>query len=101
MRIFILWVLIFGTDVNAEIELLIVGDSTQPIKFVALPFSYEGSGLNPAVMVENHIVQALSSTGLFSMPLRYEKPKNLNNMLAWQFAGIRYVLNGEIFEVEA
>lgn len=82
----------------AEIELLIVGDSTQPIQFVALPFEYQGDGLSPAVTVENHMIQALSSTGLFSMPLRYEQPTDVTNMLAWQFAGIRYVLNGEIYE---
>lgn len=98
MKLFIFSLLFVGTPCWAEIDLLIVGDNEQPIKFVALPFSYNGDGLSPAVTVENHMVQALSSTGLFSMPLRYEAPKDVDNMLAWQFAGIRYVLMGEIFE---
>ncbi len=88
------------SSAQAEIELLIVGGDQQPVKFVALPFEYFGSGYSPAVTVENHIVQALSSTGLFSMPFRYEKPQDVNNMLAWQLAGIRYVLQGEIHEVQ-
>jgi len=87
-------------SVQADIELLIVGDGNQPVQFVALPFEYFGDGFSPAITVENHIIQALSSTGLFSMPLRYEKPHDANNMLAWQLAGIRYVLHGEIHEVE-
>ncbi len=100
MRFLSLLLLLICTNASGEIELLIVGGQNQPIKFMALPFEYQGDGLNPAVTVENHIVQALSSTGLFTMPLRYEKPQNEANMLAWQFAGIRYVLQGEIRELE-
>lgn len=85
---------------QADIELLIVGGNNQPVQFVALPFEYFGNGLNPAVTVENHIIHALSSTGLFSMPYRYEQPRDVSNMLAWQLAGVRYVLQGEIHEVE-
>lgn len=85
---------------QADVELLIVGGDQQPVQFVALPFEYFGIGFSPAVTVENHIVQALSSTGLFSMPFRYEQPQDLSNMLAWQLAGIRYVLQGEIHEVK-
>ena len=83
---------------QADVELLIVGGDQQPVQFVALPFAYFGDGFSPAVTVENHIVQALSSTGLFSMPFRYQQPQDMNNMLAWQLAGIRYVLQGEIHE---
>ena len=86
--------------VQADVELLIVGGQHQPVQFVVLPFSYFGSGFSPAVTVENHMVQALSSTGLFSMPFRFEKPHDMDNMLAWQLAGIRYVLQGEIHEVK-
>lgn len=86
--------------VKAELELLIVGGSLAPVKFVVLPFSYEGSGLSPAVAVEDYMVKALSSTGLFSMPYRYDQPENINNMMAWQFTGIRYVLQGRLVETE-
>ncbi len=85
---------------KADVELLIVGGNNQPVQFVALPFEYFGSGYSPAVTVENHIIQALSSTGLFSMPFRYQQPHDAGNMLAWQLAGIRYVLKGEIHEVK-
>lgn len=98
MRILCFILLLLSSGLRAEIELLIVGDQSQPIHFVVLPFEYHGDGLSPAVTVENHIIKALSSTGLFSMPLRYEPPQDNNNMLAWQFAGIRYVLQGQIFE---
>ncbi len=96
------WLLLFFfvSSVEADIELLIVGGDEQPVKFVALPFEYFGSGFSPALTVENHIVQALSSTGLFSMPFRYQKPHDVDNMLAWQLAGIRYVLQGELHEVQ-
>ncbi len=83
---------------RAEVELLIVGGHQQPVQFVTLPFTYFGKGYSPALTIENHIVQALSSTGLFTMPLRYEQPHDKGNMLAWQLAGIRYVLLGEIHE---
>ena len=83
---------------DAEIELLIVGDQQNPVKFVVLPFSYIGTGISPAVSIENHIIQALSSTGLFSMPYRYDQPEDVGNMLAWQMSGIRYVLQGELLE---
>jgi len=86
--------------VKAELKLLVVGDSLTPVKFVVLPFTYQGSGLSPAVAVEDHIVKALSSTGLFSMPYRYDQPANINNMEAWQFTGIRYVLQGQLVEAE-
>jgi len=85
---------------QADVELLVVGGDKQPVQFVALPFEYFGAGFSPAVTVENHIVQALSSTGLFSMPFHYDQPQDVNNMLAWQLAGIRYVLQGEIHEVK-
>ncbi|MCX7552327.1 hypothetical protein OS175_00425 [Marinicella sp. S1101] len=98
MRIIYLISLLLSSTLRAEIELLIVGDQTQPIHFVVLPFDYHGDGLSPAVTVENHIIKALSSTGLFSMPLRYEPPQDNDNMLGWQFAGIRYVLQGNLFE---
>ena len=91
-------ILLFGSVVHAEMKLMVLGGHNTPVKFVALPFSYQGTGLSPAVAVEDHIVQALSSTGLFSMPYRYEKPLNINNLTAWQFAGIRYVLSGQLFE---
>ena len=94
----LLLMLMFSSLARADIELLIVGSKNQPVQFVVLPFKYTGSGLSPAVAVENYIVQALSSTGLFSMPYRYEKPGNEENMMAWQLAGIRYVLQGEITE---
>lgn len=94
-----LWFIFFVGAVQADVELLIVGGKQQPVYFVTLPFTYHGQGLSPAVTVENHIVQALSSTGLFSMPFRYEQPHDVDNMLAWQLAGIRYVLQGEIHEL--
>lgn len=90
--------LFFCAWASAEVELLIVGDAQSPVKFVVLPFTYQGEGLSPAVTVENHITQALSSTGLFAMPYQYEKPKDIDNLLAWQFAGIRYVIQGELTE---
>ncbi|TDR23454.1 hypothetical protein C8D91_0315 [Marinicella litoralis] len=79
---------------------MVLGGQHTPVKFVALPFSYQGSGLSPAVAVEDLIVQALSSTGLFSMPYRYDVPANTNNMMAWQFNGIRYVLQGQLIEAD-
>jgi hypothetical protein len=82
----------------AEVELLVVGDDAHPVKFVALPFEYEGNGVSPAVTVENHIVQAISSTGLFSMPYRFEMPADKSNMYAWQLEDIRYVIEGRLFE---
>lgn len=87
-------------SVQADVELLIVGGQGQPVQFVVLPFAYYGDGFSPAVTVENHIVQALSSTGLFSMPFRYQQPQDSDNLLAWQLAGIRYVLQGEIHELQ-
>ncbi|WP_223789964.1 hypothetical protein [Marinicella meishanensis] len=95
------WVLFLLCQVwvcHAEIDLLVVGDSQQPVQFVVLPFTYEGSQLSPAVTVESHLTQALSSTGLFSMPFRYEAPADVDNMLAWELAGIRYVIAGELVE---
>ncbi len=83
---------------QAEVELLVVGDQSKPVQFVALPFTYHGDGFSPAVTVENHIIQALSSTGLFSMPFRYDAPEDVDNMLAWQLVGIRYVLQGDLYE---
>ena len=95
------YLLLFWTVyAQADIELLIVGGQHQPVQFVTLPFEYSGTGFSPAVTVENHIVQALSSTGLFSMPFRYKQPENVDNMLAWQMAGIRYVLQGQIHELD-
>ncbi len=90
--------LLFVFVVQADVKLLVLGGENTPVKFVTLPFSYQGEGLSPAVAVEDHIVQALSSTGLFSMPYRYEKPANVENLTAWQFAGIRYVLSGRLIE---
>ncbi|MCB1582569.1 MAG: hypothetical protein R3E90_13360 [Marinicella sp.] len=90
--------LVFTTPLKAEIELLIIGGANQPVQFVALPFKYQGQGLSPAVTVENYMTQALSSTGLFSMPYRYDQPIDINNMMAWQLSGVRYVLQGEIIE---
>jgi hypothetical protein len=84
---------------QADVELLVVGDHNNPVKFVLLPIEYHGSDLSPSVTVEDSIVQALSSTGLFSMPFRYDQPEDINHMIAWQLAGIRYVLQGEIYEV--
>jgi len=85
--------------VQADVELLIVGDKDSPVKFVVLPFTYHGSDASPAVVVENNLIQALSSTGLFSMPFRYKAPQNSNHMLGWQLAGIRYVIFGDVYEV--
>jgi hypothetical protein len=90
--------MMLGTFARADIELLIVGSKNKPVHFVLLPFTYKGGGLSPAVTVENNIIQALSSTGLFTMPYRYEKPANEENMMAWQLTGIRYVIQGEITE---
>lgn len=101
MRFILLLMLAFSSVSKADIELLIIGDANQPVQFVALPFTYNGTGLSPAVTVENYIIQALSSTGLFSMPYRYNQPKDINNMTAWQLEGIRYVLQGEISEENA
>lgn len=98
MRFLGLLILLVSPFSKAGIELLIVGGANEPVQFVALPFSYQGEGLSPAVTVENHLIQALSSTGLFTMPYRYDKPADINNMMAWQLAGIRYVLQGEIIE---
>lgn len=95
------WVLILTMQVwvcHAEIDLLVVGDGQHPVQFVVLPFTYEGSELSPAVTIESHITQALSSTGLFSMPFRYDAPVEADNMLAWQMAGIRYVIAGDLYE---
>ncbi|MGJ8662559.1 MAG: hypothetical protein ACSHWU_02865 [Marinicella sp.] len=100
MKKALLCLLLFSFSVQAEIELLIVGSQSEPVQFVALPFVYHGEGLSPAVTVESHIIQALSSTGLFSMPFRYEAPADKGNLMAWQLAGIRYVLTGEIHEVK-
>lgn len=97
----LLLMLIFGSMAKADIELLIVGSNNQPVQFVLLPLTYTGGGLSPAVAIENHIIEALSSTGLFTMPFRYEKPANEENMMAWQLAGIRYVIQGEITEEES
>lgn len=90
----------FSFTTHADVELLIVGGENQPVYFVALPFEYFGTGVSPAVTIESHLVQALSSTGLFSMPFRYDQPHDLSHMLAWQLAGIRYVIQGEIHESE-
>ena len=98
------WVIILligSLAAHAEVELLVVGDQAEPVQFVALPFTYQGTGISPAVTVENHIIQALSSTGLFSMPFRYEQPENPDNLMAWQLAGIRYVIEGDIIESES
>lgn len=100
MKTCLFFALLISSSVAAEIKLLIVGSQTEPVKFVALPFKYYGEGFSPAVTVESHIIQALSSTGLFSMPFRYEIPADQDNMMAWQLAGIRYVLQGEIHEVK-
>ena len=78
------------------VELLVVGDRDRPVQFVVLPFTYQGEGFSPAISVEQHIIQALSSTGLFSMPFRYEAPVDPDNLLGWELAGIRYVLNGRL-----
>ncbi len=92
--------MLFGSlAAQAEVELLVVGDQAKPVQFVVLPFAYHGEGYSPAVTVENHIIQALSSTGLFSMPFSYDAPDDSENMLAWQLVGIRYVLQGDIHEV--
>ncbi len=101
MRFILLLMLLFSSLSKADIELLVVGGANQPVQFVALPFTYHGNGLSPAVTVENYMVQALSSTGLFSMPYRYEQPADINNMMAWQLADIRYVLQGEITEKQS
>ena len=98
MKVIALWLLMLAPPLCAEVELLVVGDAEHPVKFVALPFTYEGTGLSPAVTVENHIVQALSSTGLFTMPYRYTAPVDPANMLAWQLEDIRYVIQGRLFE---
>lgn len=98
MKFFLFMLLLFCSLSKADIELLIVGGANEPVQFVALPFTYDGDGLSPAVTVENHMIQALSSTGLFSMPYRYDQPADTNNMTAWQLAGIRYVIQGEITE---
>ncbi len=100
MKLFLGCLLLCFSAVKAEVKLLVLGDNNTPVKFVALPFSYQGSGLSPAVAVEDHIVQALSSTGLFSMPYRYDKPTDTSNMMAWQFSGIRYVLQGQLVEAD-
>jgi len=95
------WVLLLLFQVwmcRAEIDLLVVGDSQHPVQFVVLPFSYQGAELSPAVTVESHITHALSSTGLFSMPFRYEVPTDVDNMMAWELAGIRYVISGDLIE---
>ncbi|MFC3194592.1 hypothetical protein ACFODZ_10125 [Marinicella sediminis] len=98
MRHAILWLLLSCFQLHAEVELLVVGDDAHPVKFVTLPFTYEGNGVSPAVTVENHLVQALSSTGLFSMPYRYEVPADQSNMYAWRLNDIRYVIEGRLFE---
>ncbi len=82
------------------VELLIVGDGSKPITFVVEPISYHGDKLSPAVIIEDALIQALSSTGLFNMPYTYEAPNDHNNMLAWQLAGIRFVIQGSVHEVD-
>jgi len=98
MKVLASLLLLLSSTLSAEVELLVVGDDAHPVRFVALPFEYQGNGVSPAVTVENHIVQAISSTGLFSMPYRYEVPTDKTNMYAWQLEDIRYVIEGRLFE---
>ncbi len=84
----------------AAVELLIVGDGSKPVTFVVEPIAYHGENLSPSVIIENTLIQALSSTGLFNMPYTYEAPMDHDNMLAWQLAGIRFVIKGTVYEVD-
>ncbi|WP_395377430.1 hypothetical protein [Marinicella sp. W31] len=81
-----------------ETELWIVGDQSEPVRFVVLPFDYSGEKTSPTVLIEDTIKQALSSTGLLSMPSRVSFPENPHDMYYWQFNNVRYVIHGHIFE---
>ncbi len=83
---------------NDNYELLIVGDSNQPVKFYLLPFSYEGKGINASYEIEEAIKVALSSAGLFSMPMRIEPPQHPIKNTKWRLHDIRFVIEGKLYE---
>lgn len=85
---------------SANTELLIVGDRSQPVSIVVLPMTYQGDGLSPTVTIENALTQALSSTGLFTMPMRYTVPEDPEDLLAWRLIDVRFVISGQVVETE-
>ncbi len=95
-----LFLCLFAAEIlaNDDYELLVLGDRSQPVSFYLLPMSYQGEGVNPSYEVEEAIKVALSSAGLFTMPLRTQVPSDTENLSAWQMQNIRFVLTGHLFE---
>lgn len=98
MRLYLI-LFFFAAQVAADdYELLVLGDAHQTVHFHIQPFVYTGDGLNPSYEVEEAIKVALSSARLFAMPLRTQVPQDPKNLQAWQVAGVRFVINGTLFE---
>ena len=93
-----LFLLLLSSLAVAETELWIVGDQSEPVRFVVLPFDYSGEKTSPTVLIEDSIKQALSSTGLLSMPATLSLPENPYDMFYWQLYGVRFVIHGHVFE---
>lgn len=83
-----------------ETELWIVGDRSEPVRFVVMPFNYSGDKTSPTVLIEDGIKQALSSTGLLTMPATVSLPDNPHDMYYWQFNDVRFVIYGHVYEQE-
>ena len=96
------WVLLIllsaVVQATEQTELWIVGDQSEPIHFVVMPFDYSGDKTSPTVLIEDSLKQALSSTGLMTMPARISMPENPLDMFYWQFHDVRFVIQGHVYE---
>lgn len=82
---------------NETLDLWIIGDQSEPVTFVMLPFFYSGDNMSPAVFIEDSIKNSLSSTGLFAVS-KAKTPRNSYDPYYWLLKNVRFVIRGKLFE---
>lgn len=101
MRPFILFLCLLFTppaSLSAP-HFIVVGGADKPVGVYMKPFTYQGSGVSPAVVIENILLARLAQSGLFYQPGRLQ-PQAQWNLYHWRLAGVRYLISADINETE-
>lgn len=91
------WLLFWPLPSHLAPHFIIVGGAQKPVGVFIKPLEYHGTGVSPAVDIENILLAALAQSGLFYQPGR-QQPQTNWSLAHWRLAGVRYLISGRIEE---